>query len=305
MGTAQGGIDLKRESSGRTIREENPAVTVPSIGISRDDRKRAVREQQLTFRNILQGVLKNEVIPRVFDANGPPQDLPAEIDSENLSQDVRAFQEIMLAGDYPSCFDFVKARIDGGASLRALCLGLFTTTAREFGERWLRDEISFVDVTTGLGTLHVLLHQLSARDPSIGSAGGQHNIILASSPTEQHSFGILIVSKIFEMEGWLVTGGPELHTGEDLNWLVGKTWFDIIGLTASTEEGAYGLEDEIERLREASLNPSVRVMVGGNGFANHPGISRIIRADELAMDAEDAIVKARAFLRDRKSPAQD
>lgn len=282
----------------KTASSEFPAANEEYNSFSNPDgeQARSVTDHQRKVRNILKGILKQEVIPRVFDTNVTPTGLPKEIANKLSDDDIGEFQSLILDDDHAACMEYVQSRIDNGMPLRALCLGLFTASARELGERWQRDELSFAEVTLGLGTLHILVHQFSARDRSIAAAGERHNIILAGAPKEQHAFGVLIVSKIFEMEGWLVTGGPDMHTGADLTSIVRKSWFDIIGLTASNEENAHELEEEIVKLRKASLNPSVCVMVGGNGFANHPEIFRTIGADELASDADDAIRKARAFL---------
>lgn len=265
----------------------------------------SVFDRQQKFRKILKHVLTSEVIPRVFDASGGTSELPREIEARLSSNDIVEFRRLVLNGEHDACMKFVQTKIDNGLSLKALCLGLFTMTARELGELWLADELNFAEVTMGLGTLHILVHQFSATESSFKSVGARHNIILASAPSEQHAFGVLVVSKIFEMEGWLVTGGPEMHTGEDLTTLVGKTWFDIIGLTASTEDVAHGLKQEIENLRNASLNPDVFVIVGGNGFANHPSISQAIGADDFAIDADDAVIKAESLLHDMQVRNED
>ena len=261
-----------------------------------DDKLNTIEVRQGRIREVLQEIIRGEVLPRVFETNTPPNE-NRDFDTSHLpTETVQRFQQLVLEQDVPACLELVHQLEASGFSLRSLCLGLFTDTAREFGERWLRDELGFAEVTIGLGTLHIIVHQLAAVDKTIDPSGNRHHILLASPPGEQHLLGILIVSKVFEMEGWLVTGGPDLRTGTELKEIVGKTWFDIIGLTASTEERAMALKPEILDLRSASLNQSVQVLVGGNGFSNHPGISRDIGADDLADDAEDAIIKATMLL---------
>lgn len=261
-----------------------------------DDKLNTIEVRQGRIREVLQEIIRGKVLPRVFETDSPPNDKGENILSHVPPETVQRFQQLVLEQDIPACLELVHQLEASGITLRTLCLGLFTDTAREFGERWLRDELGFAEVTIGLGTLHIIVHQLAAVDKTIDPSGNRHHILLASPPGEQHLLGILIVSKVFEMEGWLVTEGPDLQTGADLKEIVGKTWFDIIGLTASTEERAIALKPEILSLRAASLNQDVQVLVGGNGFANHPGISRDIGADDLADDADDAIIKATFLL---------
>lgn len=281
-----------RLSEALTGPQEVPAVK-GNIRQTRD-----IVQRQKKLRDILSRVLTGEVIPRVFEANGGAAKLNSVLDRNARDE----FRACVLKGPLDACADFVQKRIDEGVSLRSMCLGLFTLTAQELGELWDADIISFAEVTIGLGRLHKLVHHFSALDADLKSAGVRHNIILASAPEEQHAFGVLLVSKIFEMEGWLVTGGPDLHTGADLVSLVHESWFDIIGLSASSKTLAQSLKQDIAKMRKASLNPDVFVIVGGAGFADAPELIEEIGADDVANNADDAILKARELLEARSDP---
>lgn len=285
---------MKKSTSSST--GQTPADAGPNGALGSDDgshgQKKSVVYRQKKLREILNRVLTGEVIPRVYEASGAPS-APQDGTDEKT---VQAFCHCILEGDEGDSIAFVQQRIDAGASLRALCLGLFTVTALELGEMWSDDELSFAEVTIGLGRLHKLVHQFSALDSALHSPGARHNIILASAPAEQHAFGVLLVSKIFEMEGWLVTGGPDLRTGNDLTALISKSWFDVVGLSASSEGLAYTLRSAIETVRAVSLNPDVFVMVGGAGFSSGTVTAADIGADDLAKDADEAIKKARSLL---------
>lgn len=289
---------IDQSSNNPSIRPVSGPQEAPTVkGDMRQTRDIIQRQKKL--RDILSRVLTGEVIPRVFEANGGAAKLNSVLDSQ-AREEFRAF---VLKGPLDACTDFVQKQIEDGVSLRSMCLGLFTLTAQELGEMWDADLISFAEVTIGLGRLHKLVHHFSTLDSALKLPGVRHNIILASAPEEQHAFGVLLVSKIFEMEGWLVTGGPDLHTGADLVSLVGESWFDIIGLTASSKALAQSLKADIAKMRQASLNPDVYVIVGGAGFAGDPDLLNDIGADDLAKDADDAIVKARGMLSARGSAA--
>jgi methanogenic corrinoid protein MtbC1 len=45
------------------------------------------------------------------------------------------------------------------------------------------------------------------------------------------------------------------------------------------------------------LNESISVIVGGHAFAGHPGLSEEVGADDMAIDAMDAIAKAERLLK--------
>jgi len=252
----------------------------------------SVADGQDKLRDILNTVLTGDVIPRVFEANIGAGPALSQIDDRS----VKALAACLVEEPYEACVALIQQRLDEGTPFRTLCTGLFASTASTLGEMWDDDVVNFAEVTIGLGRLHKLVHHFSDLDASLKTPDVRHNIILASAPKEQHAFGVLLVSKIFEMEGWLVTGGPDLHTGANMTELVAESWFDIVGLSASTEELALSLEDDIAEIRAASLNPNVFIMVGGAGVAQAPAIARQIGADTFATNADQAIIKARTLL---------
>ncbi len=270
----------------------------PSGASSHSDTEiESVKGQQQDLRGILSSVLTGEVIPRVYRANLAKDAGKARVDQNT----VNAFTKVVLRGSFDDCMDFVNLSLEHGISIRDMCRGLFPSTARHLGELWDDDRLSFAEVTIGLGRLHNAVHEVSTTDTSLATPGARHNIIFASALGDQHAFGVLLVSKVFEMEGWLVAGGPDLHTGDELAALVCESWFDIVGLSASSEDLALSLRPEIKRLHVASLNPDVFIMVGGAGFSGDAHIAEKIGADVYAADADEAILKARHLLSLRES----
>jgi methanogenic corrinoid protein MtbC1 len=51
----------------------------------------------------------------------------------------------------------------------------------------------------------------------------------------------------------------------------------------------------IEKVREASLNPDLRILVGGHAFISEPDLAREVGADAMATDGQDAVRKAHAL----------
>jgi len=249
-------------------------------------------EQELSPR-IVKRVLDNlQRFSVVSEVQTQPE---PERKPRRLSEDDKAFQSLVLTGDYASCVEFIRSRIAGRVTFRRLCLGLMSNAARDLGEQWSRDELSFVDVTVALARLHLLLHDFSKSEPA-KLPRKPSSIILANAPTEQHAFGLSVVSKVFEFEGWSVSGGPYLQAGTALEKLVSRNCFDVAGISAATPENAKALEPRIAGLRKASSNPCIKVIVGGGGFAGNPELYRQIGADGVAVDANEAVLTARALL---------
>ncbi|MEM6681037.1 MAG: cobalamin-dependent protein [Pseudomonadota bacterium] len=264
-------------------------------GGAADEQSQGVYKRQENLRTVLSDVLTGRIIPRIVEANTASPRRTANVDRAAFD----AFITCVLEGTYDACCALVKAHLESGTSLRNLCMGLFTVAAETLGELWEDDQISFPEVTIALGRLHKLVHQFSTASGTLKSPVLRHHILLASASGEQHAFGLLLVSKIFEMEGWIVTGGPDTYTGVDVRALVNEGWFDIVGLSASSPDLARALKPEIKRIRAASLNPDVCIMVGGTGFAEDADLAQAIGADAHAVNADDAILKAQELLRAR------
>lgn len=258
------------------------------------------------LKSVLSRVVNADLVPRLVLAEKTLLQNAGEAGSDGIvrrsgvstptKSEVSAFQVLVLYRDTYECFEFINALRERGVSLADLYLGLFTPLARELGSRWENDSLSFVDVTKAIGRLQSLVHTFSDNGAELHPLDAAHKIVLASPPQEQHVLGMLIVSKLFEMEGWSVSGGPSLHTGRPLNELVHGEWFGVVGLTASTEDHAIELKRAIDQLRKSSCNDTISVIVGGHGFDEHPELSKEIGADELVTDGEDAVTKAEKLI---------
>lgn len=251
------------------------------------------------LRRALERVVKSEVIPQLIIAEKTALNLKSHAvpPTRNATpEEIDAFQVLVIHRNTSDCFEFVDSLKAGGLSLRSIYLGLFAPVAQQLGTKWDNDELSFVDVTIALNRLHTLVHDFSDQSEVGCPIDAAHRIVLASSPDEQHALGMLIVSELFRMKGWDVSGGPGLAVGRDLNDMVSDNWYGVVGLSAGTEEKARQLKNEIDTIRRSSRNKAVSVLVGGPGFLAHPEISVAIGADGVAGNADDAVAKAEGML---------
>jgi MerR family transcriptional regulator, light-induced transcriptional regulator len=253
------------------------------------------------LRRALERVVKREVIPQLILADkGALNAEPVAAERNATAEEVDAFQVLVIHRNASDCVAFVDALKSGGLSLRSIYLGLFAPVAKQLGTKWDNDELSFVDVTLAMNKLQSLVHDFAEPSDIPDPLDAAHRIVLASSPDEQHALGMLIVSELFRMKGWDVSGGPGLAVGKDLRAMVSDNWYGVVGLSAGTEEKARQLKSEIDAIRRSSCNKTISVLVGGPGFLDHPEISQEIGADGVAGDADDAIVKAEGMLHRKK-----
>jgi len=83
---------------------------------------------------------------------------------------------------------------------------------------------------------------------------------------------------------------------EDLLTQVRTEWFDVIAFSAGCDSRLSHLKRDIARIRTASRNPNVRILVGGQVFSLEQELVRRVGADGWARDAKEAPVIVRQLL---------
>ena len=190
----------------------------------------------------------------------------------------------------------VDAMLANGRSVETIFLEVLAPAARHLGVLWEADDCDFVDVTMALWRLQEIVHELAARMPGAAERrGGERRALFAPLPGEQHGFGSLMVEEFFRRAGW-TTVSELAATEADLIALVRDRWFELVGLTVTCETHAEQLPALIGRLRAASHNPRLGIMVGGKLFTDHPELARRCGADATAADARQAVLVAETLL---------
>ena len=250
--------------------------------------------------DVLARIVEAEILPRLMLAHrrAARRAVPGRAPS---AQDIAAFSAMLLAPG-PVDIDAQAAALrDGGLPLPNLLLDLLAPAARHLGELWEDDVCDFLAVTEGLGRLQAISRRLCAQleNESVPPAG--RSVLLLPCPGETHLFGVSIVASFFREAGWQVTmatPGP----GLDPAALLRDDWFDVIGLSVSCASVVPALAATVPRLRGASRNPDLRVIVGGPYFAQAGADSLPVEVDACVLDGRQAPGVAEALL-DRRAIA--
>ncbi len=253
------------------------------------------RKQSKIDAQALSGTIEGEIIPRLLlayqrDARAKKLTTPEE---DGLSQsDHEGFLEAVMNENAAAARNYVDALVKRGLSREALFLNLLTNTARRLGEMWEEDLCDFTDVTIGLCRLHEILRaQSTVLDAGAGIRKGADSdgskILLATACGDQHVFGVVMVAEFFRRAGWRVSCEPGAASAE-LQSMLSKKSFDMVGLSAARSVTADDIADEIADLRSASRNEAVMIMVGGRLFAENPELVSAVGADGAAHDAKMA-----------------
>lgn len=267
-----------------------------------DARGKGYTSQRLSA---LAQTIERDIVPRLVLARrttpvepGARVEVPAMVGPN----DVGTLAAIVLAPDETEALAFVESLRSRGLSLEAVCLELLAPTARRLGEYWTEDRCSFTDVTLGVWRLHRLLRDLGPamqRQVKRGTIG--LNALLLPMPGEQHTFGLLMVSEFFRSSGWRVSGGP-FATEKEMVGAVSAEWFSVIGFSVSSDRHLSALTSGIRRIRRASLNQTIGIMVGGPVFIGHPELVARVGADVTAIDANEAVDQAHQLAAARLRP---
>lgn len=245
----------------------------------------------------LERTIEQEIIPRLMLAHrapftaGPAQQQPALVEPIHVEELV----QLLIDHDSTVASAYVAAFTARGTRPDAVYLQLLAPAARRLGEMWVADECSFTQVTIGLSSLHVVLHETSLRVPQESSnIVLDHRALLVPAPGEQHTFGIIMVSELLRRAGWDVSAFPTASS--ELRALVRNESFALVGFSLSCDLFLDDLAAEIRAVRQASRNRSMVVMVGGRFFADNPDEVSRVGADASARDGE-AMVRYAETLR--------
>ncbi len=241
---------------------------------------------------LLRRTIEGEIIPRLMLTVGSPRvgnddfGVKVAVTGGNVSELVRA----LLEGSLDDCETIVDALLDRGVSRPDVLLELFAPAARLLGEYWDSDACDFVDVTIAMGRLQQSVRRLDCLQnrPEVAHERVAKRILLVPAMGEQHIFALQVLDAFFSRAGWTVDREPTL----DLRIVCAhlkRTHLDVIGLTVSREDLLEGLASDIQRMRRASWNRSMVVLVGGGAFSGHPEFVARVGADGMADDARSAV----------------
>ena len=186
--------------------------------------------------------------------------------------------------------------------LETLCLDVLAPAARHLGDLWDQDVCSFSDVTIGLMRLQSALIAVTTpmMDPH-GAASPRRTALLSQAPGDQHNFGIQMVGGFLERAGWTVTMLNN-SSAEALEAAARSQWFGVLGVSAGSSARLQPLSRMLLRIRAASRNPDLAIMLGGPLFLGNPDLAAQLGADATAADGPRAVQAAESLIAPRVGP---
>ena len=238
-------------------------------------------------------MVESEIIPRLMLAH---RDIVAPEELGNVASGVspetlESFLHASLQSEVGRLVAFVKALMESGLSLSEVYGDLLIPTARRLGDYWLDDTISFTDVTIGLSRLQQVVRAMGREAPPRDLEDHARSAYFIPCPYEQHTFGLTILEDSFRRTGWR-TWLDASATQEQATDAVRSDWFDVFGLSATSEASSELIASTIGSVRKASRNPNLFVLVGGGLFTGQPDLVAEVGADATAASHDAALLIA-------------
>ncbi|GIU66713.1 cobalamin B12-binding domain-containing protein [Candidatus Phycosocius spiralis] len=252
-----------------------------------------------TITALLAKMVEGNIIPRLMLAHKPPiehitSNLLKRTPIDQLA--VENLVRMILIQEVDDLEVSMLAYLRSGMRLDEIYVDLMAPAARLLGSMWEMDTVSFSDVTIGLGRMHTLLARLSeacrhdyAMRPDVATG------LFVTPVGELHSFGIRMVDELFAHAGWRTLCEPNVSIQDVLN-LVKYEAFHVLGIGIGSAAQVPFVTELISKVREASANPTLHIMVGGRYMTERPDIATYVGADCSARDGREAIAIAETLL---------
>jgi methanogenic corrinoid protein MtbC1 len=256
------------------------------------DRSRGAAARNTAYIHAgLARIIEGEILPRLALAHQEGKQALASDTQSPTPERVAAFAQALMEGSPHG--EWVRALLEEGLSLDTLLLDLFAPAARRLGQLWEEDEADFLDVAVALGRLQSLTRAVCAHLEGEDVPMSGRRVLLLPCPGETHLFSLALVASFFREAGWDVV----LSNGVDQDpaTLIQAEQFDLIGISLSCDVLLPAMADFVAKLRAASCNPGVRVMVGGPLFLREPASATTIGADAAADAGRSAVAVAEAL----------
>ena len=248
---------------------------------------------------LLTRTIEQEIVPRLVLARrsgAGPHAAPPPGAAPVHPGEAAELARLAIGRDGAAAGAFVQQLRDRGVPLEALYLDLLAPAARRLGEMWSADLCDFTQVTMGVWHLQQALRETDNDLPgTLLRREDDRRILLVPVPGEQHTFGVAMVAAFFRQAGWSVWSEP-LASSNDLVGIVRSEWFAVVGFSLSSSSRLQALATNIRRVRRASRNPAVGVLVGGPVFVAQPELAVMVGADATAANGLQAALQAESLL---------
>lgn len=195
--------------------------------------------------------------------------------------------DLAMANDGPALRKALQVYVEAGWSKAVILLDLLTPVVRLIGVYWEEDRCDFATVTVATNLVQRVVYELDSRERRLPLANAPRALV-AATPGDQHSFGVVVVAEMLRAAGWIVLARLDA-TQEELCADVASDDYRLVALSLSRTSRLDVLRDTLAGMRRENRAGGVCFMVGGRVFAAGEADARSVGADVSAVDASDVI----------------
>jgi methanogenic corrinoid protein MtbC1 len=202
------------------------------------------------------------------------------------------YLQTALEGDSKIASALILQELEKSKDPISVVLDILMPAQREIGRLWHLGGVTIAEehqVTATTQRCMALICENSYHEPENG-----YTAICASIAGNVHEIGIRAIGYFLEMAGW-----KTIYLGVDVpanEFVVTADYYnaDIILLSLALSSQLPALRKAISTIRKNK--PDLKILVGGNAFADTTGLWKKVGADGYARNAEHAIVLAKEMV---------
>ena len=199
----------------------------------------------------LAAVVTAEITPRLSLLHATVSAVSKEMAPHTDPEEISRFARLVLDPDSSIARRHVAHLKECGLSPERVFVELFEPAAQRLGGMWDNDECDFLDVSSGMARLHLLLTTMEC-DLEARSLSDERSILMSTMPGSRHSFGVAVVEKLLTSWGWRV----EAQRPESMDQILGvvsKHSFAVIGLSVSRTKELGTLSRAVAKYLSANI----------------------------------------------------
>jgi len=174
-----------------------------------------------------------------------------------------SLKEAALGKDPDACRREVNVALQTGTSPEDLADYYVPALARDMGDQWCVDQLSFAGVTIGVSRLQAMLRELGPSWTSDNAVTSESHAILLLVPREvYHTLGAIVLSSQLRRMGVsvkLILGGKP----EDIAQRLDRTNYQAVFVSASCGETLESLRRIVHLVKTSAKTP-IPVVIGGS-----------------------------------------